>query len=179
VFERVEDYAAYAGIGSRETPGNILGLMRGIARMLADRGYTLRSGGAKGADQAFEYGTPVLVQMEIFVPWHGFERRPQTIPDSKLALGEARSIAEKFHPNWEACSEGARKMHTRNTFQVLGADCHTPSKFVVCWTKDGKASGGTGQTLRIAEAHKIPIYNLHDPNVRAMFYGELGWEHDV
>jgi hypothetical protein len=31
---------------------------------------------------------------------------------------------------------------------------------VVCWTKDGKSSGGTGQALRIAEYYSIPIFNL-------------------
>lgn len=179
MFPKVEEYTAYAGIGSRETPENILALMRGIALMLYERGYTLRSGGSEGADEAFEYGTPVMGSMEIFLPWEGFNGKHMTIPDQNLAWGEARSIAEKYHPNWEACSEGAKKMHTRNSFQVMGADCHTPSKFVICWTKNGKISGGTGQALRIAEDKKIPIYNLHDKDTRAMFYEELGWEHDI
>lgn len=179
MFPSVVDYTPYAGIGSRETPLPTLALMRGIAKMLADRGYTLRSGGAKGADQAFEYGTPVMVQMEIYVPWHGFERRPDTMAKVNLAWGEAMSIAEKFHPNWAACSDTVRKIMARNTFQVLGHDCHTPSKFVVCWTKTGKATGGTGQALRIAEHHDIPIYNLFHRDARAVFYQELGWSDET
>jgi hypothetical protein len=175
----VTEYTAYAGIGSRDTPENIQALMRGIALMLYERGYTLRSGGADGADHAFEYGTPAMASMEIFLPWDGFNGKRMTIPESNLALGEARSIAEKYHPNWDACSESVKKLHTRNTFQIMGHDCHTPSAFVICWTKDGKSSGGTGQALRIAEDKKIPIYNLHDKDVRAKFYEELGWEHDV
>lgn len=178
MFPKVAEYTPYAGIGSRETPDNILALMRGVALMLYERGYTLRSGGAGGADEAFEMATPVMAMMEIFLPWDGFNGKRITIPEKNLNLGEARSLAEKYHPNWPACSEGARKLHTRNVFQVLGADCHSPSAFVVCWTRDGKASGGTGQALRIAEDRKIPIYNLHDPRVRGMFYQELGWEHD-
>jgi hypothetical protein len=51
---------------------------------------------------------------------------------------------------------------TRNTYQILGQDCRTKSDFVVCYTADGKASGGTGQALRIAIAEKIPIFNLHE-----------------
>lgn len=178
MFPRVTEYTAYAGIGSHETPEDILALMRGIAVMLYERGYTLRSGGADGADHAFEYATPVSGMMEIYLPWNGFNGKTQTMDTSALAIGEARSLAEKYHPNWEACSEGARKMHTRNSFQVMGHDCHTPSAFVVCWTKNGKDAGGTGQALRIAEDKKIPIYNLHNPDTRAMFYEELGWEHD-
>jgi hypothetical protein len=178
MFPKVTEYTPYAGIGSRETPEDILGLMRGIALMLYERGYTLRSGGAKGADEAFEYGTPVMAMTEIYLPWEGFNGKRMTIPEGNLALGEARSIAEKFHPNWDACSDGAKKLHTRNTFQILGHDCHTPSKFVICWTRDGNASGGTGQALRIAEDRGIEVYNLQRKDTRALFYEELGWEHD-
>jgi hypothetical protein len=178
MFPDVTDYAAYAGIGSRETPENILALMRGTALMLYERGYILRSGGADGADQAFEYGTPGMALMEIFLPWNGFNGKTDTMRLTEHELAVARSLAEKYHPNWSACSEGAKKLHTRNVMQILGRDCHTPCEFVVCWTKDGKASGGTGQALRIAQDRKIPIYNLHDKDTRGIFYSELGWEHD-
>jgi hypothetical protein len=33
---------------------------------------------------------------------------------------------------------------------------------VVCWTSDGKASGGTGQAIRIAKYYEIPTYNLNN-----------------
>jgi hypothetical protein len=178
-FPKVKDYVAYAGIGSKETPDNICHLMRGIARLLYDRGYVLRSGGAPGADEAFEQGTPVMATMEIFLPWNRFNGKPDLLHLTPTELGVARSIAEKYHPNWLACSEGAKKLHTRNTMQILGRDCATPSKFVVCWTSNGKAIGGTGQALRIAEDKKIKIYNLHDPGTRILFYQELGWEHDL
>ncbi len=179
MFERVTKYTPYTGIGSRETPEEILAIMRAIARMLYERNYTLRSGGAPGADQAFEYGTPAMALSEIFLPWPGFEGKTDTLGLTTAQIGAARSLAEKYHPNWEACKEGARKLHTRNVMQILGHDCESPTKFVVCWTRDGKSSGGTGQALRIADDKKIPIYNLHDPEVRGLFYTELGWDHDV
>jgi hypothetical protein len=178
-FPWVADYTPFAGIGARETPESILALMRGIAAMLAERGYTLRSGGARGADTAFEYATPVIVKMEIFLPWNGFEGKHDTIQPTAAQLAAARSIAEKHHPNWIACTDGAKKMFTRNVMQILGLRCNSPSKFVVCWTRDGKATGGTGHALRVAAAHDVKIYNLHDPAVRGMFYEQLGWEHDV
>ena len=34
------------------------------------------------------------------------------------------------------------------------------SLFVLCWTPYGAAAGGTGQALRIAEHHHIPVFNL-------------------
>jgi predicted Rossmann fold nucleotide-binding protein DprA/Smf involved in DNA uptake len=47
---------SYAGIGSRKTPWDICNTMVYLARALRRKGYTLRSGHAKGADQSFEMG---------------------------------------------------------------------------------------------------------------------------
>jgi hypothetical protein len=74
----------------------------------------------------------------------------------------ARQIARKYHPGWSYLSPAAKKLMTRNTFQVLGSDLETPVSFVVCWTIGGKISGGTGQALRIAKDLGIPIFNLFD-----------------
>ncbi len=46
----------YSGIGSRETPDDIIDVMKQLGKKLADQGWILRTGGAKGADQAFELG---------------------------------------------------------------------------------------------------------------------------
>ena len=46
----------YAGIGSRSTPSSILSIMTILGKTLAQNGYILRSGGAEGADKAFEIG---------------------------------------------------------------------------------------------------------------------------
>lgn len=54
----------YAGIGSRKSPQDILKFMVKIAKSLSDS-YILRSGGAVGADKAFEYGAK---DKEIFRP---------------------------------------------------------------------------------------------------------------
>ena len=43
-------------------------------------------------------------------------------------------------------------------------DLATPVNCVVCWTRDGKASGGTGQAMRFAEYLEIPIFNLYSAN---------------
>ena len=75
-------------------------------------------------------------------------------------------LAKKYHPNWPACGKLARQFHARNMHQVLGPDLKSPSDFVICWTKDGKASGGTGQAIRVAEDFNIPVFNLKnmEPN---------------
>ena len=154
----------YAGIGSRETPPSVCAEMTAIAEQLDLLGFTLRSGGADGADAAFENGV-LLEAPQIFLPWKGFNnRKGLLVPDSSSL--DAAKIASKFHPNWERLTYGARKLHTRNVAQVLGADLKTPCDFIVCWTKDGKASGGTGQALRIATAYDVKIYNLFNQTDR-------------
>ena len=156
----------YAGIGSRETPPAIQQIMNTIAEELGARGWVLRSGHAEGADIAFELGAQDHPK-EIYLPWQGFNGGrsgtgdaidPATLSSYKQAV----AYAEYFHPAWEKCSQGARALHTRNMYQILGQNLNTPVKCVVCWTKDGKSSGGTGQALRLAEYLEIPIFNLHD-----------------
>jgi len=153
----------YAGIGSRETPPQICKLMTRIAKRLSEKGWTLRSGGAKGADSAFESGSTLS---EIYLPYDGFEKKRDHMigyfdAESFSNYQEASAIAADFHPAWDRCGEWARKMHTRNVYQVLGMDLNTPSSCIVCWTKSGGLSGGTAQAMRIAQAHNIPIFNLY------------------
>lgn len=153
----------YTGIGSRETPSKILTLMTKLARYLNDKGYTLRSGGAQGADSAFETGTH---KKEIYLPWKGFNGNPSplhTISD------EAFEMAKHFHPAWRMCNQAARKFHARNCYQVLGLDLNTPSEFILCWTLNASGEGGTGQALRIAKYYSIPIYDLADPSAITRF----------
>lgn len=134
----------YAGIGSRDTPEDVLKLMTTVARGLDRKGYRLRSGGAIGADTAFESGTKCK---DVF-------------------LGNAdipvwtEVFTDFFHPNPKALTEFPRRLMCRNAMQILGEEGDTPVEFVVCWTKDGKASGGTGQAIRIAEYFGISVFNL-------------------
>ena len=43
----------YAGIGSRKVPDDIGELMTKISERLSEKGYSLRSGAAKGSDTFF------------------------------------------------------------------------------------------------------------------------------
>lgn len=154
---------AYAGIGSRQTPDGLMGVMRLIARTQARRGRTLRSGAAEGADSAFEAGCDAAHgKKEIYLPWDGFNARSAQEPGVFVLIDspEATAIASKAHPAWERLSQGARRLHVRNTYQVLGRQLNDPVAFVVCWTPDGKGGGGTGQAIRLAESHGIPVFDL-------------------
>jgi hypothetical protein len=148
----------YAGIGSRETPKEVLQYFEIIGRVLAEKGFILRSGGAKGADSAFENGCNKANGLkEIFLPWKGFENSTSQLYNIS---SEAMQIAAMYHPYWQNLSDGAKKLQSRNSYQVLGYDLKTPSDFIVCYTKSGKGSGGTGQAIRIAKANNIPVFDF-------------------
>jgi len=131
--------------------------MTKIAGFLESKGLVLRSGGASGADMAFESGVKDPSNREIYLPWKGFNMNYSNLYGVDNA---ALEMAAKFHPAWDECSTGARELHARNCYQVLGRDLATPSRFIVCWTKGGKITGGTAQAWRIANANNIPVFNL-------------------
>lgn len=148
----------YAGIGSRQTPYPILIYMGKIARILGcTLGYTLRSGGCHGADQAFENGCDsVNAKKEIFLPWKGYENRKDFILSSPTE--NAIKLAEELHPSPEKLKPSFKKLHGRNSHIVLGEHLDSPVSFIICWTT---SCGGTQQALRIASKYNIPVFNLY------------------
>lgn len=156
----------YAGIGSRETPDGVQRQMAVLASKLELRDWVLRSGHADGADQAFEAGVVDPRNMEIFLPWMGFNgtSRHQLKPGHLYppSSGEAWRIAEMSHPAWHRCSQGAKNLHVRNVFQILGANLDMRVDAVVCWTLNAAGGGGTGQAIRLAKSLDIPVFDTAD-----------------
>jgi len=146
----------YAGIGARETPAEVLELMTAIAQKLSKFSYSLRSGGAEGADTAFEWGA---IDKQIFLPWDGFNGK-YTDGSSYIIPPLNTELVRQFHPSANNLSQGALKLMSRNSYQVLGANLDDPVSFVLCWTKDGKLKGGTAQAIRLATHYNIPVFNL-------------------
>jgi len=140
----------YAGVGARKTPISICNKMVRIARTCEDRGYVLRSGGAEGADLAFEAGVTRNLKQIFYA---------KDISDNSHLM----EIAALHHPNWEACVRSGpyvMKLMARNVLQILGNNLKIPVSAVICWTPNGDSSGGTGQAIRIANAHDIPVFDL-------------------
>lgn len=158
----------YAGVGSRDTPPDVLELMTKIARSLKERQYTLRTGGASGADMAFWRGSGM--NYEIYIPK---ENKKAEWPSGILPSKAAFKLASKLHPAWKSLSEYNKLLHARNVATVLGVDLATPVDFVMCWTPDGavdittEKTGGTGMAIRTAYANGIHVYNLQRPKIRA------------
>lgn len=164
----------YTGIGSRETPKDILEYMELVAIRLSKLGYIMRSGGAQGADSAFEKGVPNPELREIYIPWGGFgyddDKKYHNPSKGYYALQnlgfeeDAMKIAGRLHPAWGACSRGAKSLHSRNIHQILGQDLQTPADFVIAYAKEdrnGNAKGGTAMAISLADMRGIPVYNLY------------------
>jgi hypothetical protein len=167
----------YSGVGSRQTPRPVLKLMKKIASLLADQGYVLRSGAAEGADQAFEMGCDsVSGKKEIYLPWRSFNGN---ISPFYRITQAALDMAADTHPAWDKCSQGAKKLHARNCYQIMGGDLKTPSEFVVCWTVGAKPTGGTATVLKIAVVNNIPIYNISLDKDLLTLGKKIGCDFDV
>jgi hypothetical protein len=146
----------YAGIGSRQTPPEILQQMTEVAKELSDR-YTLNTGKTfgnkeEGADAAFSKGTN---KKNLFAP--------------EKAGAKEIAIAKEIHPKPSALTEGGLKLMARNTNQIFGAKLDTPVDFVLFWANEGKGirpEGGTGQAVEMARRKGIPTINMQDSNWR-------------
>lgn len=158
----------YAGIGSRLTPQKVLTEMTMIASLLEQKGYVLRSGGAGGADTAFEVGVNNRTKRQIF-------RLDDSTP-------EAEKIASGIHPAWLACSKDVRKLHGRNVQIVLGKNLDQPVEFVVFWSSD-ITRGGTRMGVVLAQQRNIPTYNLFEEAQQSEFKkllkGITRWKKEV
>lgn len=154
----MNDSKFYAGIGSRVVPNNISLIMYKTAYFLSINKYILRSGGANGSDSIFESGAiNSQGKKEIYLPWKDFNNSKSNLI---VCSDKAFSIAENYHPYWHNLKPSVKKLHARNSHQILGQDLNTLVEFVLCYTKNGKRSGGTGQALRIAEDYKIKIFDF-------------------
>lgn len=143
-------------------------------------GWTLRSGGADGADTAFEDGwwdnrsdrdaTYTANDYECFIPWAGFNGHELSshdgcniVPNGAL-LARAEGIASKIHPAWDRLKQGAKKLHTRNIYQVLGPHLNNPSSFLICYAevdKQGTPKGGTRTAWVCAKENGVECFNLY------------------
>jgi hypothetical protein len=145
----------YAGIGSRETPQEILDQMKQVARQLDQAGYTVNTGNAKGADAAFRDSAS---KKNVFFP--------------KDATEVTKEIAMEIHPAPEALQrkKGGVELMARNTNQVFGENLDAPVDFVLAYDPSGwegqgprPEKGGTNQAIDMAARKGIPVINMANP----------------
>lgn len=174
---------SYAGVGARETPAEVLALMRALARVLAAGGWVLRSGMSPGADRAFYEGALAGGgRIELYLPWPGFGAQARAghepaelVYELARPLPAAYELAESHRPGFRDLPGAQRALLARDGHQVLGRALVDPVDAVVCWTPQGdldgagERSGGTGQTLRVARARApgATVLNLERAEHRA------------
>ena len=175
--------AVYTGIGARETPPDVLALMRRIARHFAARGVVLRSGGSPGADIAFAEGCGDGPK-EIYLPWPGFNGNtsPLVLDDAwyaRIAASEAWAVLRKAlggespPVELDALPRETRLRYARDVPQVLGRDLASPSDLILCWTPPAGPPEGTRIALYVARRYGVAIANLNDDGERAWWSGPL------
>jgi hypothetical protein len=165
----------YTLIGSRKTPENILELLKKLATKLDRKGWTVRSGGANGADNCADH----VENKEVYLPWDGFNGHYK---DCKLGYivysdlqrkHEASAHASLHHKYWNTTKkEAVKHLHRRNMFQVLGRTLNKKSSFVLVWAEpdsergEGHVRGGTGSAVSLALSFDIPVFNLYYQDVQ-------------
>lgn len=195
---------SYTGVGSRETPNDILILMRRIGYIMAMKGVALRTGEADGADHAFYKGVVdandihgVKFKNEVFVAgtpkeYHYVNDIVDIFSSDLMATAPIqgfRETAVRIRGNWDDLSYFGAKCHIRNVAQVLGVDGNSPSRGLICWAKpvnppkmtDTKiryVEGGTNTAYCTAILHDIPVYNLHELEHRVYFEDWVNQELD-
>jgi hypothetical protein len=167
----------YAGIGARATPIDVINVMKQTAALLAKDGYTCNTGAALGADQAFATGALAgFGKLQLFLPWSTYEKNwiknlqgdISTYVFDTGAHRNALSSVYKYHPKANNLKNSVIALHARNYLIVSGV------QFVICWTPNGKVTGGTGQALRIVQdTGGIRIFNLGDPATLLAFQKKI------
>lgn len=153
----------YTGIGSRKTPTAVLATMEAIARFLGEKGLTLRSGGAIGADAAFERGalhSKGPLNSYRIPGFNGLTLRPEeratgvqpymadstrmpAWPDTSRVLDEVGQQVYHNIPKFPISENSyGQRLQRRNLFQVMGPRLQTPSKFTVAYTPTGYKGEG-------------------------------------
>jgi len=158
----------YTGVGSRNTPEKYKIIMYYLAKHIGQTGMHCRSGSADGADTAFEYGAlDHGCKFTSYLPWDKFNDRKagkNHICAPKLDnYREAHYIASQVHSGWNSLSRGAKALHARNVYQVIGTTLDTPSLILVCWAKPlakGGVVGGTNTAVQLAKRCNVDVFNL-------------------
>lgn len=174
----------YTGVGSREISSEEASIIVAVSTYLADLGFILRSGHAKGSDECFEYGALLSTKSnanynrDIYVPWNSFDGAK--VESTLINVGDwdnykldwVESLARVVHGGWHNLSSGAKTLHSRNIPQVLGNDLKSPSRFLLFCsdiTSGGNVKVGTATAVKLAKAYSVPCFNVRNKTKRELF----------
>lgn len=154
----------YVGIGPRSAGEDVLEMAKDCGTALAEMGWTLRSGGAEGMDEAFERGCDKANgAKEIYIPSADFRKRfkdsdkvvhclPKHIEAMRMLLDYVDVKA------WESLATQVQMFLVRNVFALAGEKLDKPADCVITWNM--YPDTGSAYLIGLAEAAEIPVFNL-------------------
>lgn len=160
---------SYAGVGLADAPSSIVEGARHRAALLAERGWSLRSGGRNGFESALEIGAlEGGGEPTIILPFEGFNGHLDGISADRFGLyGRANRIAALVCPKWHSTRAAERREMAAVVFMLLGRNLRSPVRFLLCWgrplryTPEGglaDAPAHVGFAIRLANEHDIPVF---------------------
>lgn len=183
------------GVGSREAPDSVAALFTAFVFHTMTQGLEWASGSSGVMDEAVEQGAlnyfeqvlkpegKVLGDLDkhfrSYLPWSRFGDRPVCldadgnprlyyVAPSFANYPKAETVASGIHPVWGHLTQGARKLHSRNVYQVLDVGLDRPSDLILYWakpTRSGQVSGGTNMAVQISRQHNVLELNAFYPEV--------------
>lgn len=155
-------YKAYGVVANPDAPDNILSLIGAIATRLEAMGYTLRTAGGNGLEEAFEKTTETK---EVYLPWRNFNNRQSKFTRN---MPEANDVVRPFAPSFDTLKPAVQAIIASKAHTVLGKDLKSPIQFLITYTADGcetvgnktAKTGFSGTSIAIASSMRIPVFNL-------------------
>jgi hypothetical protein len=174
-------YRPYAATGNKEMPESFKPLIQRIGRNLEKAGYMLRTGGMEGLEDVIEKSA---TKLELHLPFKDFDGK-----NSKFTYTSdfVKGIAKMFHTSFDTLKPVVQTFLAKNVRLVLGKDGKSPALFLVVWTEDGAETaaektfktGNSGNAIAIANAIKIPVFNLVRPDAERRLYDFIGFNPDA
>lgn len=155
-------YKAYGVVANPDAPEGIMSQIGSIATRLEAMGYTLRTAGGKGMEEAFEQ---VTENKEVHIPWRNFnERQSKFTRNAK----EADDVVRPFAPGFDGLKPAVQAIIASKAHTVLGKDLKNPIRFLITYTQDGcentanktAKTGFSGTSIALASSLRIPVFNL-------------------
>jgi hypothetical protein len=165
-------YRPYAATGNKDMPETMKPVIQRIGKNLEKAGYLLRTGGMDGLEDVIEKS---VTRLELHLPWKDFDKK-----QSKLTFTSefVKGVAKMFHPTFDALKPVIQTFLAKNVRLLLGKEGKSPALFLIVWTDDGAElsrevtfrTGNSGHAINIANAMRIPVFNLIRPDAERRLY---------
>jgi hypothetical protein len=165
-------YLPYAATGNKDMPESFKPMIQRIGRNLQEAGLILRTGGMEGLEDVIEKSA---TKLEVHLPFKDFDGK-----QSKFTYTSdfVKGIAKMFHTSFDTLKPVVQTFLAKNVRLVLGKDGKSPALFLLVWTEDGAETtaektfktGNSGNAIEIANAIKIPVFNLARPDAEQRIY---------